>query len=458
MGLIFRKSIKLGSIRVNFSGSGISYSTGIKGARITSGPRGTYVTIGANGIYYRKKIGRAQYQPNHRQPLPIIDPTIHTITSAPIDQLTDVDSKAFIDELSEKAAKISLFTWLGIVPMIAFFILLSANSFREREIVIQPGGERKVAIIDSYVGSNIRTNPDANSPVLRTAKDGEEFTLLAESNKKWFKIQFHDSVGYVSKKLARSSVVNDERLTRTETYSTNPYYNWMLATGFLVFLPVLFFLAKQDKRRFGMELNYEMDDQMSSIYKAFTTNFADFNSSRRKWQYLHAQRNYDWKRNAGAGRLVNRVSIGEVSAHKMPIRYFKTNVQIPYIKLRNTQLFFLPERLLVRRGNKFAAVFYKNLNIENNLTQFIEDGIVASDARIVDYTWKYVNKKGGPDRRFGNNRKIPICLYSQYTLHSATGVYEIISTSRISAFDGFSDYLKKIGQLQSAMLNGTQIS
>ncbi|MBB5638689.1 hypothetical protein HDE68_004621 [Pedobacter cryoconitis] len=456
MGLLFKKSIRFGAVRVNFSGSGISYSAGFGGARINSGPRGTYVTMGANGIYYRQKIGSIQNE--HQQVLPTVSTATHTITSASIDQLTDVDSKVFIDELSEKAAKFSLFTWLGIMPMITFFVLLSIYSLSNREIIIEPGGERKIAIIDSYVGSNIRTHPDSDSRVLRTSKNGEEFTLLDESDKKWLKIQFHDSIGYVSKKLTRTDIVRDVRLTRTEMYSTNPYYKWTLLVGFLAFSPFLFFLARQDKKRFAMELNYEMDDQMSNIYKAFMTNFADFNSSKRKWQYLHSQQNQDWKRNAGAGKLINRISISGVSAHQIPIRHFKTNVQIPYIKLRNTHLFFLPERLLVRRGNKFAAVFYKNLDIENSLTRFIEDDSVASDARIVDYTWKYVNRNGGPDRRFNNNKKIPICMYSIYTLRSATGVYEIICTSRIGAFDGFSNYLKEIGQLQSLMHHGTQIS
>lgn len=443
-------------MRVNFSGSGISYSTGIRGARINSGPRGTYVTIGAKGIYYRQRVDNVQNQ--QPQPSPTISTTFHTITSAPIDQLTDVDSKVFVDELSEKAGKISLLKWLGILPMIVFFILLSINSLSNREIVTEPGGERKIAIIDSNVGSNIRTQPDADAKILGTSKNAEEFTLLDESNKKWLKIKFHDSVGYVSKKLARIDIVQDPRLTRTEIYSTNSYYSWALGVGLLGFSPLLFFLARQDKKRFAMELNYEMDDQMLDVYKAFTTNFADFNSSKKKWQYLHAQQNHDWKRNAGAGKLINRVAIAEVSAHQIPVRHFKTNVQIPYIRLRNTQLFFFPERLLVRRGNKFAAVFYKNLNLENSTTRFIEDQVVASDARIVDYTWKYVNRNGGPDRRFNNNRKIPICLYSEYTLRSATGVYETICTSRMGAFDGFGNYLKKIGQLQAHMHRGAEIS
>ncbi|RZJ76017.1 MAG: hypothetical protein EOO45_03760 [Flavobacterium sp.] len=197
-----------------------------------------------------------------------------------------------------------------------------------------------------------------------------------------------------------------------------------------------------------------MDNEMARVYDSFSTHFAAFNASKRKWQYLHAQRNHDWKRNAGAGKLINRVGIAGVDMHKVPVKFFKTNVQIPHIKLRNTDLFFLPERLLVQRGNKFAAVFYKNLVIDHSTTRFIEDEAVASDARIVDHTWKYVNKSGGPDRRFSNNRQIPICLYSEYTLRSVTGVNEVICTSKIGAFDGFGSYLNQIGRFQSAMRQG----
>ena len=57
MGWYFRKSKTVGPFRVNFSKSGMSFSTGVKGARMSFGPRGTFVNVGGNGIYYRKKLG-----------------------------------------------------------------------------------------------------------------------------------------------------------------------------------------------------------------------------------------------------------------------------------------------------------------------------------------------------------------------------------------------------------------
>ncbi|AZI26671.1 DUF4236 domain-containing protein [Pedobacter sp. G11] len=449
MGLFFRKSVSFGGLRINFSNSEVSYSAGVRGARISKGRKGTYVTMGAHGIYYRQRIGK----PVNRNPLtvPVSQPDMHTITSGDIDQLTDVDSRVFIDELSEKAAKLSLTTWLGIWPMIIFVIVLLVYSIDSKEVIVNAGGLRKVAVIHSEVGLNIRSLPDAGSTVLKTASDAEQFTLLDESDKKWLKIGFNDSVGYVSKKLARVDSVEDPREVRDQLYLTNPYYFWMLGSGLLGFAGLIYSLIKLDRKRLSMELYYEMDNEMAKVYDSFSTQFAAFNASKRKWQYLHAQRNHDWKRNAGAGKLINRVGIDGVDMHQVPVKFFKTNVQIPHIKLRNTDLFFLPERLLVRRANKFAAVFYKNLVIDHSTTRFIEDEAVASDARIVDYTWKYVNKSGGPDRRFSNNHQIPICLYSEYTLRSVTGVNEVICTSKIGAFDGFGSYLKQIGRFQSAI-------
>ena len=56
MGFYFRKSIKLGPIRINFSKSGISFSFGVKGASINIGPKNTSLNLGKKGLYYKKSI------------------------------------------------------------------------------------------------------------------------------------------------------------------------------------------------------------------------------------------------------------------------------------------------------------------------------------------------------------------------------------------------------------------
>jgi AAA+ superfamily predicted ATPase len=51
------------------------------------------------------------------------------------------------------------------------------------------------------------------------------------------------------------------------------------------------------------------------------------------------------------------------------------------------------------------------------MVEFQEDGTnFPSDAQFVKYVWKYVNKKGGPDRRFSDNPQYPVYRYAYITI------------------------------------------
>lgn len=60
MGFRFRKSINVGPLRVNLSKSGVGYSIGKKGVRLTktaSGRRQATVSVPGTGISYVKDLG-----------------------------------------------------------------------------------------------------------------------------------------------------------------------------------------------------------------------------------------------------------------------------------------------------------------------------------------------------------------------------------------------------------------
>lgn len=62
MGLSYRKSIKLfGPLRLNISGSGIGFSFGIKGARVSTGPRGAALNLSKSGLRYTKKLSNKKW-------------------------------------------------------------------------------------------------------------------------------------------------------------------------------------------------------------------------------------------------------------------------------------------------------------------------------------------------------------------------------------------------------------
>lgn len=60
MGLRFRRSVKAGPFRLNFSRSGVSGSVGAGGVRVGRGRRGSYLSLallgtGLSWLTYRKK-------------------------------------------------------------------------------------------------------------------------------------------------------------------------------------------------------------------------------------------------------------------------------------------------------------------------------------------------------------------------------------------------------------------
>lgn len=228
------------------------------------------------------------------------------------------------------------------------------------------------------------------------------------------------------------------------------FWPWVLTASILVFIwlavsnsPVwLYFLAipfcagglywavHADQLRKTVVLFYDLEQHIEGAYQNLHNSFDSLKNCSCTW-HIESRGNiittYDWKVNAGAGAVVKRKN---VSPRIGAPPYFKSNVSIPVLSAGRQTLYFLPDRILVWETNGVGAVNYDRLNVNFEQTRFIEDGGVPSDARVVDHTWRFVNKSGGPDRRFNNNRQIPICLYESILLTSNSGLQELFQTSR----------------------------
>jgi len=86
--------------------------------------------------------------------------------------------------------------------------------------------------------------------------------------------------------------------------------------------------------------------------------------------------------------------------------------------------------MLFRSGRTFSDIAYSRLDTEWSTSRFIESGQAPKDGKQVDTVWQYSNVKGGPDRRFKNNRQLPVMLYDRLTLSSAEGLSWIIESSK----------------------------
>jgi hypothetical protein len=133
--------------------------------------------------------------------------------------------------------------------------------------------------------------------------------------------------------------------------------------------------------------------------------------------------------------LVNRKAAS--LAYSLP-RVLRSNVTPPAIALGGMAFFFLPDVILVKRGGRFGTVGYNDLEIHTQTSRFIEDGTPVADAQIVGHAWKHPNKGGGPDRRFRDNRQLPVCLYDAMHLSSSSGLNELMEFSRTGLVQLFS--------------------
>src|SRR5690606_10171959 len=152
------------------------------------------------------------------------------------------------------------------------------------------------------------------------------------------------------------------------------------------------------------------------------------------WHIEAEGRVHDRKYHAGASNLVRRKP---TFIRKTQPPYLKTNIETIALGVGRQTLHFFPDRVLVYDKNGVGAVGYQQLKVHVRPSQFIEDGTVPRDAKVVSYTWRYVNKSGGPDKRFKDNRQLPVCLYDEMSFTSPTGLNEVVQVSQSGVAENF---------------------
>lgn len=206
---------------------------------------------------------------------------------------------------------------------------------------------------------------------------------------------------------------------------------------------LLFTLAASyyDKLRKTVVLFYDLEDEAESNYEHLMDVLGSMTSCKKVWHIAAQGHVYDKKYHAGADSVVER-KLTEIK--KASPNFLKTNIDVITVKVGTQDMFFFPDRVLVYESGKVGAISYKELNIQVSASNFIETEGVPKDSEIVDYTWRYVNKRGGPDKRFANNPEIPVVKYEYVHFKSASGLNEQICLSKVGASYGLADAISMI--------------
>jgi len=212
-------------------------------------------------------------------------------------------------------------------------------------------------------------------------------------------------------------------------------YNGKIATfGFpiLAFTFVAYAVLKfWDNNRKTTVIFYNLVDDAESVYREVYKAFETLSTAQKIWHIPSSGKVRDRKYHSGAGEVVKRVPTA-VNFENPP--YVRTNIPTPSLVLGMQTLYFFPDKILVFEGKNVGGLSYGSLSASITTTAFIESDGVPSDSRVIGQTWRYVNKNGGPDRRFKDNYQIPIAQYEEVHFTSTSGLNELLHISRIDSF------------------------
>ncbi len=222
---------------------------------------------------------------------------------------------------------------------------------------------------------------------------------------------------------------------------------WLVCVFAPALIGVCWLASTKDALRKTTVIFYDLEPEVERAYQQLHDAFGQLRSCARTWHIEARGDVKDRKYHAGAGAVVRRK---QVSLKNGEPPFVKTNLEIPLVPVGTQVLAFMPDRLLVFDAAGVGAISYHALALEVAETEFVEDDPVPQDATVIGKTWRYVNKKGGPDRRFKDNREIPICAYDQLHFSSTTGLNEIVQVSRRGVGAAFRAAIALMGQLRTS--------
>lgn len=218
---------------------------------------------------------------------------------------------------------------------------------------------------------------------------------------------------------------------------------WLLALLALAGAAGTYAAHTRDALEKTVVLFYDFDPDMEAAYAQLHTAASQLASCAAAWHIEASGKVHDRKYHAGASDLIRRKS---TSIHKAEPPYVKTNIETIAVNVGRQTLHFFPDRVLVYDQNGVGAVGYQELRIDVGATRFIESESLPRDAEVVDRTWKYVNKSGGPDKRFKDNKELPVCRYEEITFSSQTGLNEVLQLSRCGFGSGLAQAISLLGK------------
>jgi AAA+ superfamily predicted ATPase/ribosomal protein S25 len=353
---------------MNISKRGISTSVGVRGASVTFGKNGTYLNTGipGTGFYNRQRIGGGSIPRTNNR----------------------------VSVTTPKVSSKGTYTFTGVMCIIVGIICLAAGPIGlVGTVIFFMGAWGNFANRKKYYGKNVEAAPENSPSYISAAKEALEAST--DERQKRILQNFIDTVETVD------AIEDEEQIL--ETLNKKPAKNAELISTHTAELTEL--------RRKLAATEYDVDAPLStevlSRYEEMCQAFEKLLTSQKIWFQESKVQN-----NVAKSSAASLVSLKETAFEVGVFNYIKSKFDVPIIPMDNKLLYLYPEfAVLAQSPSQFEVVDYKDISITYSPIRFHEPGSYPSDAEKIGTTWQYVNKNGGPDKRFSYNPQIAVVRY-----------------------------------------------
>lgn len=194
-----------------------------------------------------------------------------------------------------------------------------------------------------------------------------------------------------------------------------------------------------------LDYKFESDD-ISKTHNQRLEIWKQLNKSNKVWRVIQTARVKNKKNAAGAGSQIKRELLKIQS--NLPF-FIKTNVEVITLKSSKESLIFLPDKILIQKKGNIGVLDYTDLKFDVYARGMIEypKKSEAKDAITLRQTWLHPNKDGGPDKRYKDNKLVPVYKYGCINLSSPQGLNFKIMASNATIVESLESIIKQQNNL-----------
>ena len=188
-------------------------------------------------------------------------------------------------------------------------------------------------------------------------------------------------------------------------------------------------------------VTFDFSDAAHASFRELHEAFGNVMDSERIWDEIHSHAIDRFRERTLASHAIETQ---DVVFSRSPFSQVNGNVVPLFFQNADGHDFYLYPTFAVvgDSADSFEIVPLKLLRIAYKQIRFHTES-VPRDAEVIGSTWLKANKDGSPDRRFRENREIPIIALGEITIRGPNDLHEVFLVSNANAASRFSEAYSK---------------